>query len=60
MKWVALGIFVVIVLLGVAVMGGCATGRTTTHKSSNLTCLGFCTNTAIEHDTDVYPPKENP
>ena len=51
MHYVILAIFSIIVVLCVVTLAGCA-NKTTLNKSQNLTCLGFCTSTKVEHDSE--------
>lgn len=46
-------------LFGIGALTGCA-AKVSTNKTQNITCLGFCTSTQVEHSTEGYPPKENP
>ena len=51
MKWVVLAFVWVIVLLCTVVLLSACTG-TTRHSSRQLTCVGFCAETEVNHKTD--------
>ena len=57
MKWVITFLFSCLVLLAVAVMLSACTG-TVEHRTRQLTCLGFCAETEVNHN-NTKPEPEN-
>lgn len=48
-----------VLLLATVFLASCS-AKTILNKTENLTCLGFCTSTKVEHDVENHPPKDAP